>query len=162
MKFQRNRFMFFAIIGLLCSLSFIYSSKIQARTKRKRKTPTTTTRMSRKRRTEQNQPKDIHIMEELDNHLKSGMPVVLMIHATFCGACKISMEPFADAAEDNVHVQFLKVEGDKEGREIADKYEIGRFPTFVLFDKQGTEKHKFSGGGSPSSVLSQKIKKYIG
>ena len=161
MKFQQNRFMFFAIIGLLCSLSCIYSSKVQARTKRKRKT-TPTTRMSRKSRIKQNQPIDIHSMEELDNHLKSGMPVVLMIHATFCGACKISMEPFADAAEDNVHVQFLKVEGDKEGREIANKYSIRGFPTFVMHNSQGEKVHQFSGGGSPSSVLSQKIKKYIG
>lgn len=108
-----------------------------------------------------NPPKDIKSVAEVDEYIGQGKPVVLMIHASWCGACKISMDPFAQAAEDNPHITFLKAEGSKEVPDIAKRYALRGFPTFVLLDAQGKEVHKFSGGGWPKSVLNEKIKNYI-
>ena len=168
MKPQQQKLLSLAVLGSLFVLSSTYTSKVEARKNKKRQKPPATMkkqpamqRVSKKNKTANNTPKNIQSMKEYKQHLESEKPVVLMIHASWCGACKVSDEPFAEAAEDNPTITFLRAEGSKEVPEITTEHEMRGFPTFVLFDAQGKKVHTFSGGGWPTSVLNGKIKQYI-
>ena len=78
-----------------------------------------------------NQPIDIHSLADLDKHLHSGKPVVLMIHASWCSACKSSMPAFNNAAGDNPDVQFVRIDGHI-AREAADKISNTRIPNICV------------------------------
>lgn len=165
MKLFYNRLLSWAVIGSLLALSCTYPNKVQAWPAKYKKTspeqmsPIVQAQQTTKKR--HNPPIIIKSMDELDKYIGSGKATVLMIHAHGCGACRVSMEPFADAAEDNQNVTFLKVEGNKEVPQVLQKYPIRGYPTFIIFDANGKEVHKFSGGGLPKSALNKKIKDYI-
>ncbi len=154
MKFQRRRLMSMAILGSLFALSCTYTGKVHATLRKKTKT-SADTNIAKK-----NQPVVISNIADLDAQLQSGKPSVLMIHASWCNACKSSMPSYGKAAEANPDVQFLKIDGSVI-REAAEKYQIRGFPTFVFFNAQGEEKHKFGNGISSPSTINDKIKKFI-
>lgn len=154
MKLHQNNFISLAIIGSLFALSYMYSGKVQADIRKKKQNSGVRLQPAMQRK---NAPQDVKSMTEFDSILSQGKPAILMIHASWCGACHVSEKPFADAAEDNLGINFIKAEGSKDVPGITKRFAINGYPTFVIFDAQGKEVHKFSGGGWPKSFLNQKI-----
>lgn len=158
MKLHKNNFISLAIIGSLFALSYMYSGKVQAATRKKKQNSGVRLQPTQQRK---NPPKEVKSMADFDKILAEGKPAILMIHASWCGACHVSEKPFADAAEDNLSINFIKAEGSKDVPEITKRFPINGYPTFVILDAQGNEIHKFTGGGWPKSFLNQKIKDHI-
>ena len=85
-------------------------------------------------------------IEDLDEKIKSGAPVVLDFHATWCGPCKMIAPKFQSLSDDNKHVSFYKIDIDKRP-ELASKYGVSAMPTFIAF-KDGKQLKSFMGADS--------------
>jgi len=94
-------------------------------------------------------------MQNYDETLNAGKPVVLDFWATWCGPClRVSpiMEELAEQYKDRVIVGKVNVE---ECDELAAKYGIRNIPT-VLFIKNGEVVDKVV-GATPKSLYEEKI-----
>ncbi|KIM82927.1 hypothetical protein PILCRDRAFT_69863, partial [Piloderma croceum F 1598] len=59
-----------------------------------------------------------------------GRTVVVDFHAQWCGPCKAIAPKYSELAASFPHVNFLRVDVDKQ-QAIAAKYKITAMPTFV-------------------------------
>jgi thioredoxin-related protein len=80
----------------------------------------------------------------LEDAKAAGKPVVIDFYTDWCGWCKVmDKEVFTDAAvvkECNEAFLFFKVNAEKgEGKDVAAKYGVDGFPTFVFVDGTGEE-----------------------
>jgi thioredoxin 1 len=85
-------------------------------------------------------------LEELQDKIKSGAPVVLDFHATWCGPCKMIAPRFQSLSELHKHVSFYKIDIDKVP-EAASHFNISAMPTFIAF-KDGKQVKSFMGADS--------------
>ena len=92
--------------------------------------------------------------------LKSPVPVVVDMFATWCGPCK-QMEPIFDQLSKDLDGKYklVKINID-EDRELTAKYSVSSIPTF-LFIKDGELIAKQSGSLSKETLL-EKIKEHLG
>lgn len=92
--------------------------------------------------------------------VKSSMPIVLDVYATWCGPC-LQMMPIVEelAKEQGSKYKFLKLNVD-ESRELAIQYGVTSIPTFV-FIKDGNVVGKETGYMSKEDLLA-KITKLLG
>jgi len=84
--------------------------------------------------------------------VKSPLPVVVDMYATWCGPCKM-MAPVFEQLSKEVASQFklVKINIDEE-RDLAIKYNVSSIPTF-LFIKDGQLVAKETGNMSKESLL---------
>ncbi len=92
--------------------------------------------------------------------VKSTLPIVLDVYATWCGPC-LQMMPIVEelAKEQGNKYKFLKLNVD-ESRELAIQYGVTSIPTFV-FIKNGNVLGKETGYMSKEDLLG-KIKELLG
>lgn len=92
--------------------------------------------------------------------VKSSLPIVLDVYATWCGPC-LQMMPIVEelAKEHGTTYKFLKLNVD-ESRELAIQYGVTSIPTFV-FIKNGTVLGKETGYMSKEDLLG-KITELLG
>ena len=78
-------------------------------------------------------------------------------YTTWCGPCKMmDREVFTnDAVADYFNATFVNVKLDmeREGRELNKKYSISGYPTFLLLDGEGNLVHKMAGYYNPENFL---------
>ena len=74
----------------------------------------------------------------------ANMPMVVMVHAPWCGYCKKFLPTFQAAADGMRNIVFADVaeSGDHQYKEGSGKETVGKlgvrgFPTLLLFNKQG-------------------------
>lgn len=84
--------------------------------------------------------------------------VFLDCYTTWCGPCKYMAEQIfpQKAAGDYFNANFinLKIDMEKgEGIDIAKKYKISAFPTFLIFDSEGKEIGRLVGGGELNNFI---------
>ncbi len=92
--------------------------------------------------------------------VKSSLPIVLDVYATWCGPC-LQMMPIVEelAKEQGAKYKFLKLNVD-ESRELAIQYGVTSIPTFV-FIKNGDVVGKETGYMSKEDLLT-KITQLLG
>jgi len=96
--------------------------------------------------------------EALDLAATSGKPIFLDAYTDWCGWCKVmDEETFADPEVAKVmNASFVNVKMEMEtggGVDVAMKYRITGFPTFMVFDASGKPTYKTFGYQSPQDWL---------
>lgn len=78
--------------------------------------------------------------------LKSELPVVFNVYATWCPPCQMMKPIFAElAVEFEGRLKFVKMNGDSQ-KGLADQLCVDCYPSFVFFD-QGDNLGTLQGGG---------------
>jgi thioredoxin 1 len=92
--------------------------------------------------------------------IKSGLPVVVDVHASWCGPCRTMMPFFEELAiEYSGKYKFTKLNIDEE-RDLAIQYRVSSIPTFLFF-KDGKVIGKETGAMSKDGLYT-KIVSYLG
>ena len=104
--------------------------------------------------------RDISLKEALEQSAAEKKPVFLDCYTTWCGPCKyMSEEVFVlKEAGDYFNPRFvsLKIDMEKgEGVEIAKKYAIRAYPTFLVLNSDGTVRHTVVGGGEIKDFITR-------
>ncbi len=71
---------------------------------------------------------------------KESKPIFVDVFTTWCGPCKmLDKRTFTDDRFKKFaqHVVLLKQDAEKEGRDLAKKYEVGGYPTLLLVGADG-------------------------
>lgn len=95
---------------------------------------------------------DISLKEALEKSAAEKKPVFLDCYTSWCGPCKfMANEVFTlKQAGDWFNPRFVNIKIDMEkgeGPEIAKKYGIRAYPTFLILNADGTLRHTVVGGG---------------
>ena len=109
--------------------------------------------------------KELTMQEALALAGKEKMMIFIDFYTTWCGPCKMmSSEVFT---QEQVGTYFnrvfvnMKVDAEKgEGVELAKKYQVRAYPTFVVLRADGTEVYRTS-GARPAEEFIDKIRKGI-
>lgn len=92
--------------------------------------------------------------------LKSVLPVVVDVFASWCGPCRAMLPSFEElATELESKYKFVKLNIDEE-RDLAVQYRVSSIPTFLFF-KDGKIVGKETGAMS-KEALHAKIEDYLG
>ncbi|MBU3741476.1 MAG: DUF255 domain-containing protein [Candidatus Kapabacteria bacterium] len=96
--------------------------------------------------------------EALDLAKKHGKPIFLDAYTDWCGWCKVmDKETFSNAEVAKVmNAAFVNVKMEMEtgeGVDVAMKYRIAGFPTFMVFDAKGNPTYKTFGYQAPEDWL---------
>ena len=79
--------------------------------------------------------------ENFEEVMAAGKPVVIDFGAEWCGPCKkMAKEVFPQKmVGDFMNAKFvnLKLNAEKEGRELAARYKVNAYPTFIVLDSEG-------------------------
>lgn len=81
-------------------------------------------------------------------------------YTVWCGPCKgMDKQVFTqDSVADFFNSHFINVKMDMEkgeGPEAVKTYQVGAFPTYLLFDKEGNQIYKFVGGMSATEFMAK-------
>ncbi len=103
--------------------------------------------------------KDVNEKEFEEEVLKSNVPVLVDVWATWCGPCRMYSPIVEEVSNDyDGKIKFVKVDAD-ENENIAAKYGIMSIPTTLLIEK-GKVKAQ-SVGAVPKEVLKKWIEKNL-
>jgi thiol-disulfide isomerase/thioredoxin len=95
---------------------------------------------------------------------KEGKLVFIDFYTTWCEPCKrLDAVTWTDAAVGKLVGERsipLKIDAEKEGRELAKRYKIGAFPTLLLLKSDGAEVDRIVGFREPPA-FAQEFKKRI-
>lgn len=111
-------------------------------------TPTTGTRFL------DNEPFDTALTQAQ----KEGKQLFVDCYTTWCGPCRMmttQVFPLDTVGQYmNAHFVCLKVDMEKgEGPELAKRYEVRAYPTFLILDKEGKEVNRLVGANSPAGFI---------
>ena len=98
---------------------------------------------------------NISSLQELQKLGKKTSLIVLDFYTTWCGPCKRIAPEFQSIAirsEYTDKVGFVKVDAE-EAEELADKYRISCFPTFIITDATGNALERIEGADLRSLTL---------
>ena len=79
---------------------------------------------------------------------KDGKPLLMSFHSNYCGACLMA-KPTLDRIESELsdEIEFARIDiMEEEKRALAQKFEIGAVPSFVLVDPNGGVLYRQVGG----------------
>jgi len=100
--------------------------------------------------------------ELLKQSEQSGKPIFVDVYATWCGPCKyMSNNVFTqDKAGEYFNDAFVNAKFDAEkgeGIDVARKYRVNAYPTFLILDSTGKEVGRIVGGDEIDGFI-QKVK----
>ena len=88
---------------------------------------------------------------------KSGRLIMIDFYTDWCGYCKkLDQTTYLDATVNQAATKIVavKVDAEREGRQLATKYEVGSFPTMIFIHPDGTEYGRITGYVSPAYFIS--------
>lgn len=111
-------------------------------------------------------PHEARLQEAIDKAKKEGKMVFLDCYTSWCGPCKMMANKIFPTQEvgDFMNPKFVSIKIDMEkgeGPEIAERLQINAYPTFVIFNNDGTEAARFVGGGDAQGFI-QRVNDNIG
>ena len=88
----------------------------------------------------------------------TGKPIFVDVYATWCGPCKyMANNVFTqDKAGAYFNANFVNAKFDAEkgeGREVARKYQVTAYPTFLILDSDGKELGRVVGGAEVDDFI---------
>lgn len=105
-------------------------------------------------------PEGSTFAQAVEKAQKENKKIFLDCYTSWCGPCKMMANkifPMAEVGEYmNPRFVSIKIDMEKgEGPELASKFEISAFPTFIIFDKDGKETGRFLGGSDAPNFLAR-------
>lgn len=105
--------------------------------------------------------RSIDFNEALKQSQAENKLVFIDFYTDWCGPCrKMSKEVFPQKqVGDYFNAQFvcIKLNAEKEGKELAQKFEVKAYPTFIIADQQGNAKATIT-GAFPADAFVAKVK----
>lgn len=105
--------------------------------------------------------RSIDFNEALKQSQAENKLVFIDFYTDWCGPCrKMSKEVFPQKqVGDYFNAQFvcIKLNAEKEGKELAQKFEVKAYPTFIIADQQGNTKATIT-GAFPADAFVAKVK----
>lgn len=105
--------------------------------------------------------RSIDFNEALKQSQAENKLVFIDFYTDWCGPCrKMSKEVFPQKqVGDYFNAQFvcIKLNAEKEGEELAQKFEVKAYPTFIIADQQGNTKATIT-GAFPADAFVAKVK----
>lgn len=89
---------------------------------------------------------------------EEGKPVMVEFYTDWCGWCKrLERDTFADAKVQQALEHFIpvKLNAEREGRELATRMGVRAYPTVVFFDSSGRELGRIPGYMSAEPFLEE-------
>ena len=101
---------------------------------------------------------DLSLEKALQKAKEEGKYVFMDCYTSWCGPCKYMSETIfpQEKAGEFFNPKFVCVKFDMEkgeGPELAKKFGVRAYPTFVILNTDGTVRHKFVGGGEPDRFI---------
>ncbi len=109
---------------------------------------------------------NLNFEQTLEKAFETGKPVLLNIHAEWCGPCKrLYKQVFLDNASGtfiNDATVPLRVDGEKgEGPDLMKKFNIRGYPTTLLLTPEGDEIDRIVGYSGDKAKFLQRVKEYV-
>lgn len=103
-------------------------------------------------------PEGSHLQDALDKAKKEGKMVFLDCYTSWCGPCKMMANKIFPTQEvgDFMNPKFISIKIDMEqgeGPALAGRLQINAYPTFVIFNNDGTEAARFLGGSDAQGFI---------
>ena len=100
--------------------------------------------------------------ELMKQSAENGKPIFVDVYATWCGPCKyMANNVFTqEKAGEYFNANFVNAKFDAEkgeGIQVARKYRVTAYPTFLILDSTGTELGRVVGGDEVDGFI-QKVK----
>ena len=101
---------------------------------------------------------DLTFEQAVEKAAKMRKQIFVDCYTSWCGPCKyMSNTVFPqEKMGDYMNPKFMCVKYDMEkgeGPELAKKFGVRAYPTFVILNTDGTVRHKFVGGGEPDRFI---------
>ena len=101
---------------------------------------------------------DLTFEQAVEKAAKMRKQIFVDCYTSWCGPCKyMSNTVFPqEKMGDYMNPKFICVKYDMEkgeGPELAKKFGVRAYPTFVILNTDGTVRHKFVGGGEPDRFI---------
>ena len=102
----------------------------------------------------------------MEQSAKEGKSIFVDVYATWCGPCKYMANNVftTEKAGDFFNAEFINAKFDAEngeGRDVARKYRVTAYPTFLILDSSGNEIGRIVGGDEIDGFI-QKVKNATG
>ena len=103
-------------------------------------------------------PENARLQDALDKAKQENKMVFLDCYTSWCGPCKMMSTKIFPTQEvgDFMNPKFVSIKIDMEkgeGPEIASRLQINAYPTFVIFNNDGSEAARFVGGGDAQAFI---------
>lgn len=85
--------------------------------------------------------------------------VFVDVYTSWCGPCKSMMNNvFPDpkvGAFYNKHFLCMKVDAEKQEKELMTTHKVGAYPTYLIFDEEGNLKYRFKGAMDAEAFIAE-------
>lgn len=103
-------------------------------------------------------PEGSQLQQAIDKAKQDGKMVFLDCYTSWCGPCKMMANKIFPTQEvgDFMNPKFVSIKIDMEkgeGPALAQRLQINAYPTFVIFNSDGTEAARFVGGGDAQGFI---------
>jgi thiol-disulfide isomerase/thioredoxin len=107
------------------------------------------------------EPQGTLFKDALAKAQKTGKKIFLDCYTSWCGPCKLMARTVfpSDSAGTYMNPRFVNLQIDMEkgeGPELGKKWQVTAYPTFIIFDSDGTELNRFL-GASTTTVFLEKV-----
>jgi thiol-disulfide isomerase/thioredoxin len=95
----------------------------------------------------------------INSSVIGGKPFMLLVHANYCGHCRVFMPDYINLSKQTTRFNFLEIEAEemKKNPQLPNALKIVGYPTILFGNTKGLVAEEFNGDRSIGS-LANKIK----